>query len=326
MSCILRLALLLVLVLPGCATHLVPAGTSIDAARETVDSFVMPDGMPLPYRAWLPIGEPWAVMLALHGMNDSRDAWEYSAPDFADAGIAVFSPDQRGFGDTTVRGYWPGTATLVDDARHMAALLRARYPHARLILLGESMGAAELICLATAPDPPPDASYVLVSPAVWSRSEMNLFELSGLWMFSRFLPGLTVTGDSAHITASDNRAALIRLSRDPLTIHGTRFDAIDGLVNLMDAAASAAPHFTAPSLFLYGGKDELIPPASMVRLWRALPPGPLRAYYPGGYHLLLRDLGRAGPIGDIIDWLLDPAAPLASGAEAAASVWLAQQP
>ena len=37
----------------------------------------MPDGMRLPYRDWLPKGKPVAVVLALHGMNDSRDAWEY---------------------------------------------------------------------------------------------------------------------------------------------------------------------------------------------------------------------------------------------------------
>ncbi len=73
------------------------------------------------------------------------------APDFAAAGIAVFAPDQRGFGATSVRGYWPGTQALVDDTRTMARLLHQRYPHAKLILMGESMGAAVLMCLATAP-------------------------------------------------------------------------------------------------------------------------------------------------------------------------------
>ena len=89
--------------LGGCAEHLVPPGPAINPPREIADAFVMSDGMRLPYRAWLPEGQPWAVVLALHGMNDSRDAWEYPAPDFASAGIAVFAPDQRGFGDTSVR-------------------------------------------------------------------------------------------------------------------------------------------------------------------------------------------------------------------------------
>ena len=145
------LAIVMAGVLAGCVTHLAPPGPPIEPAHETADAFVMPDGMRLPYRAWLPSGQPVAVMLALHGMNDSRDAWEFPAPDFAAAGIVVFSPDQRGFGNTAARGYRPGTQALVDDIRQMAALLQARYPHTRLVLLGESMGAAELMCLATAP-------------------------------------------------------------------------------------------------------------------------------------------------------------------------------
>ncbi len=320
------LTLALTWVLSGCAAHWAVPGPPIGAAHEATDAFVMPDGMRLPYRSWLPTSEPWAVMLALHGMNDSRDAWEIPAPAFADAGIAVFSPDQRGFGDTSARGYWPGTEALVDDARHMAALLHARYPHARLILTGESMGAAELMCLATEPHPPANAAYVLIAPAVWSRSEMNPFERAGLWLISHLTPGWTATGEVVHVTASDNRQALIRLSRDPLTVHDTRFDTVDGLVNLMDAAADAAPRFNAPAIFLYGGKDELIPPDAMAKVWRALPSRPVRAFYPGGYHLLPRDLGRAAPIGDIISWLMDPSAQLPSGAEAAAAAWLARQP
>ena len=75
-------------------------------------SFLMADGAGLPFRAWLPQGaaerEPAAVVLALHGFNDSRDAWELPGPAFAAAGVAVFAPDQRGFGATAARGLWPG--------------------------------------------------------------------------------------------------------------------------------------------------------------------------------------------------------------------------
>ena len=43
--------------LSGCATHLVPPGAAIEQPRETEDAFIMPDGMRLPYRTWLPDGE-----------------------------------------------------------------------------------------------------------------------------------------------------------------------------------------------------------------------------------------------------------------------------
>jgi len=322
---LLTALLTIALVLGGCATHLIPPGPPVGPPREAQDAFVMPDGTRLPYRVWLPDGPPWAVVLALHGMNDSRDAWEYPAPDLAANGVAVFAPDQRGFGDTAGRGYWPGTEALVDDARTMTLLLRERYPHTKLYLMGESMGAAVLMCLATSPRPPPVAGYILVSPAVWGRADMNVFMRVGLWLMANLVPGFEVTGQVAHIQASDNREAIKRLSEDPLTIHETRFDAVRGLVNLMDAALAAAPEFRAPALFMYGGKDELIPKDATTATWRALPPGPVRAFYPADYHLMLRDHERQAPIDDILAWMARPDDPLPSGADRAAAAWLAKE-
>jgi acylglycerol lipase len=315
--------------LGGCATHLVPPGPAVEQPRETEGAFIMPDGMRLPYRTWMPDDElanaPWAIVLALHGMNDSRDAWEYPGPEFAARGVAVFAPDQRGFGATSVRGYWPGTQALVDDAREMALLLHRRFPRARLILMGESMGAAVLMRLATGPRPPPAAGYVLVAPAVWGRVEMNVFLRASLWLASSLVPGLTVTGRVARVTASDNKEAIRRLSQDPLTIHETRFDTVKGLVDLMDAALAVAPRISAPALFLHGGKDELIPDRATAATWRRLPTGSVRAFYPAGYHLLLRDLHRVTPIDDILAWICHPDAPLPSGADRAAAEWLNRQ-
>jgi acylglycerol lipase len=287
--------------------------------------FTMPDGARLPYRQWQPDGKPWAVILALHGMNDSRDAWEIPAPNFAQAGIAVFSPDQRGFGDAPDRGHFTSADIMARDAAAMARELRRRYPDAKLILMGESMGAAVLMRMAAMPDPPEVDGYVLVAPAVWGRAEMNVFIRTGLWLMAGAFPGLTATGSIAHVTASDNHAALARLSNDPLTIHDTRFDAVRGLVDLMDAALASAPDMRVPVLFLYGGRDELIPPRATAATWHALPPGAHTAFYPSGYHLLMRDLDRSVVIGDVIAWITAPEAPLPSGAERAAARWLEEQ-
>jgi len=327
--------LLAALLLAGCVARVAPPGPRVEMPTETDDLFVMPDGTQLPYRDWLPDAPPRAVVLALHGMNDSRDAWEYPAPAFAGAGIAVFSPDLRGFGATRSRGLWPGTSGLAGDARVMVRLLRARYPHTKLILMAESMGAAALMVLATEPDPPPVDGYVLIAPAVWGRSEMNLLMRASLWLADHTVPGLTVTGGGiVKVTASDNRQALFRLSTDPLTLKATRVDAIKGLVDLMDQALATAPRFHVPALFLYGGRDELVPPHATAATWRALPRSPdgvskqdgsTLAFYPDGYHLLLRDKGRAVPISDILAWINDPGVPLPSGADKAALAWRDRQ-
>ena len=166
----------------------------------------MPDGTALPYRVWLPSGKPTAIVLALHGMNDSRDAWEYPAPALAAAGIAVFAPDLRGLRRHQNAGFvawhrWPDRRYRV-----MLRLLRTRYPHTKLILMAESMGAAALMVLATEPDPPRVDGYVLIAPAVWGRAEMNLLMRAALWIADQTMPGMTLTGRGlVKVTPSDNQ-------------------------------------------------------------------------------------------------------------------------
>src|SRR5262249_24494739 len=153
-------------------------------------------------------GKPWAVVLALHGMNDSRDAWEYPAPDFASHGVAGFGPDQRGVGDTDGRGFWAGAQALGGDARPLALVRDQRCPLAPVYLIGASRGAAVLMCLATTANPPPVAGYILVAPAVWGRAEMNPFLRAALWLVANTIPGFTATGAVAKRVASDNREAI----------------------------------------------------------------------------------------------------------------------
>ena len=312
--------------LAGCTAPRPPAGLPPPPPTVQDGAFVMPDGAYLPFRSWLPDGAPEAVVLALHGFNDSRDAWEIPGPVLADAGFAVYGPDQRGFGHGPGRGQWAGVEAMVTDAAEMARLVAHRHPGVPLVLMGESMGGAVLMCLAAGAQAPPGARYVLAAPAVWGRATMNLFLRSSLWLAANLLPELAVSGSPVHVIASDNRRAIMRLSRDPLTIFDTRFDAVRGLVDLMDAALNAAASFTAPGLFMYGGRDELVPKGAMAAMWRALPPGGARrAFYPGDYHLMLRDLARAVPLGDIVAWVRDPHAPLPSGADQAALSWLTTQ-
>ncbi|MBV9538729.1 MAG: alpha/beta fold hydrolase [Acidisphaera sp.] len=317
--------------LTRCTEVSILPGPAIGPARIEVGTFVMPDGVSLAYRAWLPTAEPDTILLALHGFNDSRDAWEIPAPYFAATGIALYAPDQRGFGASPGRGYWPGVDALVSDAREMTRAIRLRHPRAAVLVMGESMGGAVGMCLATCSGMPPGTRYVLIAPAVWGRARMNIFLRSGLWLAYNLVPGMTAArAPGVRVTASNNRAALIALGRDPLTIHDTRIDTLKGLVDLMDAALDAASAFTEPALFVYGGKDELVPPEATAATWRLLPDadrlgGEVLAYYPDGYHLLLRDLDRATPIDDIIAWIRAPDAPLPSGADRAAQRWLVAQ-
>jgi alpha-beta hydrolase superfamily lysophospholipase len=211
---------------------------------------------------------------------------------------------------------------LATDAVAAANLLRARYPHTPLYLLGESMGGAVAI-LAAAGDAgvrPAVDGVILSAPAVWTRESMQFLPKLALWAGVRMFPGAVFTGESLHILASDNIPMLIALGKDPMVIKGARVDTMYGLVELMDRTIQAAPHLTAPLLLMYGAHDAVIPADPVRAFAAALPAEPVSrqrlAYYPHGYHMLLRDLDGRIVADDVASWALNPAAPLPSHADA----------
>ena len=319
-----RAFLLSGLAVSGCAGGTLPPAPSLASARPPDLRFTMPDGAVLPARRWLPPGgPPNRVALMLHGMNDSRDWLDIPADLYTATGMALYAPDQRGFGQAPGRGFWPGVPALVSDAQELVRQVRALHPGVPVFLCGESMGGAVSMVACTSPGMPLVDGVVLLSPAVWGRAQLGFLLSTGLWLVAAVAPGYHATGREVPIkvVASDNRAALLALVRDPLTLRTTRFDAVRGLVDLMDAAQDAAPRLGGRVLALYGAKDMLVPEDAMATTWRKMPPGVRRGLYPRGYHLLTRDLQRAAPINDILAWTVNPGGFLPSGADFAASSW-----
>jgi acylglycerol lipase len=288
--------------------------------------FLMTDGAVLPYREWLPVGEPETVMLALHGINDSADAWEAPSSQLMAAGVAMIAPDQRGFGTATGRGRWHGTDVMVADALAMVCEIRARFPKAKLFLAGESMGAAVLMVLAARQESLAVDGYILSAPAVWGRHEMAAAYRLSLWWASKTVPWLKLSGHRFGIKPSDNLVALRRAMHPEVRRQSASITMLKGLTDLMDAALATAGQRRAPTLFLYGGKDQLVPKRAMAACWAreraAKACDQVFAFYPDGYHLLQRDLAGAAVTRDVVHWLRDPAMPLPSGADHHAADWL----
>jgi alpha-beta hydrolase superfamily lysophospholipase len=168
---------------------------------------------------------------------------------------------------------------------------------------------------------------ILAAPAVWARQTMPFHQRAALWLGTRLFPWAQFSGRGLGILASDNIEMLRALGRDPLFIKETRTDTIYGLVNLMDAALQAGPKIESETLLLYGAKDEVVPAEPTFAFWRSLPEAAAArqrfAYYPAGWHMLLRDLQSEVVIADIAAWIREPDAPLPSGAEAQAVAALA---
>ncbi len=281
------------------------------------DVFVAADGARLPLDAWAPEGEPWAALIALHGMNDYANAFAYSAPWWASQGVATYAYDQRGFGRAPDRGVWGGTELMVEDLRTFAALARARHPKAVLGVLGHSMGGAVAITAFASDNPPQADRLILAAPAVWGWSRQALPNRLALWISAHVVPSWRITPPSwltQRIQASDNIEVLRAMGRDRNMIFDTRVDAVYGLVQLMQQADENLAKVRMPLLYLYGAHDEIIPKSAALHAARGLKPVDRSAYYADGWHLLTRDLQGPKVWADIESYLRDPAAPLPSGA------------
>ncbi len=291
------------------------------AGPDPVAALVMPDGMRLPLRRWEPQGQPRFVALALHGLNDHGGNFlEDAGPILAAGGVLLYAMDHRGFGWTATRGFWPGAAAMVADARAAVALLRERHLGLPFFLIGESMGGA----VALLADPPDVDGVILSAPAIWGGRYLSPLLRAPLNLAQRVVPAMAAHAGVGGIAASDNRAALERFARDPLTLREIRVDVVGGMVALMDEAVAALPGLTGratPTLVMVGAKDAVVPAAIARRALRDAG-APRVAMYPEGWHLLLRDRLRAEVAADMLRFMANPATPLP--AEARGAAWLAQ--
>jgi alpha-beta hydrolase superfamily lysophospholipase len=282
-------------------------------------AFVSFDGARLGLTRWDAQGPapPWAVIVGVHGMDDYANAFHLAAPWWAARGVTTYAFDQRGFGRSPGRGLWAPDALRIEDLRTLVALVRRRHPGALVAVVGESLGGAVAIEAFASARPPDADRLILAAPAVWGWTTQPLLYRIVLWIAAHVAPGKVFTPPvwlTDHVAASDNREELIAMGRDPLMTWGARTDALYGLVNTMQNAERDMNRLRAPTLYLYGAHDQIIPRSATRAAVRRLPPSDRTAFYPDGWHLLLRDRQASRVWADTLAFVRDPAAPLPSGA------------
>lgn len=314
-----RRAFLLSSLLAACAPTVQQAGTPRDGfagPRFTRDRFVSFDGARLGLTSWQ-ADAPWAVIVGLHGMNDYANAFHMAAPWWVAQGITTYAFDQRGFGRSPRRGVWGSQTLMTEDLRTAVEVARARHPGLPVAVVGESMGGAVAI-VAFASDRPPRADrLVLLAPAVWGWSSQPLPQRTALWFTAHVLGSRVLKPPewiTRNIRASDNIEELIRMGRDPLMIWGARTDAVYGLVQLMEEAWASTGRLKVPTAYLYGANDQIIPPEPSIQAAARLSGPHQTAFYPRGWHLLMRDKQAANVWHDVAAFIRDPSRPLPSKA------------
>jgi alpha-beta hydrolase superfamily lysophospholipase len=263
----------------------------------------------LPLHAWPAEGQPRAVILALHGFGDAGDlTFEGAARAWSARGIAVYAPDQRGFGANASRHDWPGVDALTGDAIALAARIRARHPGLPLVVVGHSMGGG--IALAAAAEGLDADALVLAGPAIAGGDALNPLYRTAARLAAAAAPERRWTGGGlVAIRPTDNPAAMARVKADPRHFGDPTSRELHGLVELMDRAAAAAPEVTTPTLVLMGAHDQVLRPAQVEKVADRIPGEAGFLLYPDGWHWLFRDLQAPRVWQDVGDFVLSAATP-----------------
>jgi alpha-beta hydrolase superfamily lysophospholipase len=235
------------------------------------------------------------------------------------AGFAVFGLDHAGHGRSEGdRVYTPRFDAFVDDLHQlMSNVLSARPGDAAKprFLLGHSMGG----CIATLaalslPRGLTLTGVVLSAPALMPDPKVvSPATKAVVHTLSALLPKLPVNPGLSSALVVANLEARAAYDLDPLVFHGVacaRF--VSEILRAMDRASAGAPQFALPLLVIHSEGDRLVLPEGS-RVFHAAAASrdkTLKMYGGGMAHELFNEAGRAGPIADVLEWLMNRSAHL----------------
>lgn len=273
------------------------------------DIVVARDGTELFTRTWPASGEPWGVVLVVHGVSEHSGRYEQVGKWLSGAGLEVHAYDHRGFGRSGGRrAYVRSWEALLTDLEDRLAAVRA--PGLPLTLWGHSMGGLLATEYAESDAPQPDL-LVLSSPGLGSshpRWLRLLAEVSG-----RVIPRLFVPdrgSDYSHL--SRDPAVSEAFANDPLVVHGATARLGLEAFRAQRRASAAIDRIRVPTLVIHGGADLLCPPSASEPLERLAVVE--RRLYPGLRHELHQEPEGREIVEEAVAWLRAEAERLADAA------------
>jgi len=256
------------------------------------------------YQCWLPLGDPRAVLLVVNGLAEHSGRYANLANYFIPKGYAVYSYDHRGHGKSEgLRCYIERFSDYLDDLKTFVDIVRHEQGHARVFVIGHSMGGT--IAIAYAIHHQHELAGLLLSGAsikIGLTVSPALIAMAGI--LSLLLPkiGTTILDASA---ISQDKAVVDAYVNDPLVYRG-KIPARLGaeLIKTMHELPSKMPEIDLPILIMHGTADRLSDPKGSQMLFeRVGSKDKALKLYDGFYHEIFNEPKRERVFKDVETWL-----------------------
>ena len=267
-------------------------------------NFVTPDAVTIYHQAWLPDGDPKAVVILLHGLAEHSGRYTHVAKALTDAGYAVHALDHRGHGRSDgKRTYVKSYAEYQRDILQFRRLVELRHPDLPLFVLGHSMGGN--LALGHVLDHQAGVrGMALSAPALAPGTSLSPTKIRLAKLLGKIAPGLRPEQLSADAISRDPSVVAAYVA-DPRVFNGkVTAGAAAALLASMESFPARYTELRLPILLQHGTADALVDIAGT----RQLEAGAVNAkvtthYYDGLYHEVFNEPEQAAVLADTVAWL-----------------------
>jgi alpha-beta hydrolase superfamily lysophospholipase len=262
------------------------------------------EGLELYYQAWLPEGDPVAVLLLVHGLAEHSSRYGNVVNYLVPRGYAVYAPDHRGHGRSGgQRAHVERFDDYLVDLKTFFDMVRGWHPDARIFVVGHSMGGAISLTYALRHQAELDGLLLSaaslkvgesVSPLVITLGKLiaRLFPRMGMVM----LDASAISRDPAVVAAYEN---------DPLVYRGKMSARLGAeLIGTMQALPDQVSQLRLPVLIMHGTDDRLADPQGSQWLFESVGSSDKTLkLYQSYYHEIFNEPEHARVLADVETWL-----------------------
>jgi len=273
-------------------------------SQHTEGTFTSSDGLSIYHQAWLPSGDPRAVVMLIHGLGEHSGRYAHVATTLNDAGLAVHALDHRGHGKSDgKRVFVKSYDEFMTDLVQFRSLITAEHPDVPLIVLGHSMGG-NLAVGHTLEHQAGITGLALSGAALQVGSDLSPGKLKVFKLIAKIAPGVRPEGLSAEAISRDP-AVVSAYQNDPLVFTGKISAGLGAaLIEAMERFPQRYGELTLPLLIMHGTDDQL----ASVEGSRALEAAAVNAevtarYYDGLYHEIFNEPEQDEVLADLVSWV-----------------------